>query len=350
MPPELEIRSFVPELFPHLAEFAQPLGLESLRHTEFLNHYYTGQPYSRLWMALEEGRCLAILGTDQLRFEVAGDIRPVTYATNFYSTRRGLGSRLWEAGMAGQTAVAVLGGSKDFHHFLRHRRCQYFGGVHLYRMNARYRTYSGDSGWRRGIKAVLRWRSRRPLRDYASRSFLRRYADITVEPRSGYSEDLLPRAGFGLRWAPDAAYLSWRFNLRLPHLRYRLFAIRRAGQAAGYCILNDGPDGMIVAHADGTDPEQLAAGVLKSIFAAGEEGEPTRPALLASSHPAMQAVYAQNGFWKSDADYRCGIVDMAGPQSWGDPRQWLVSFGMGDNDLRPPMFWSLRGRNRAGGG
>lgn len=338
----LGLVEFDRSLHPQLRAFADAVGLPALRNLAFVEHYYLGQDFSRLFLALEAQRCVGIIGVDRLRFAAAAGKVDMAFATNFYSLAPGVGGMLWLKWMKMGELGLVFGGSEDTHRILRGRNFTYYPGVHLYRLNARFQAYAGEPRWRHALKAGLRPWARRPLSQYASAGFLRRFAGVEIEEREQFTPDLLPPSSpFSLRWAPTLEYLQWRYPLSraASYVRYRLFAIRAAGQSLGYCVLNDGPQAMVVSHADGSDWRELAGGMLKAIFAAGESGEPRRPVTLAASHPGMQAEFCRAGFRLAEANYPFAAGSLRPRAALPDPQGWLVSLGVGDNDLRTHLFW-----------
>src|SRR5207247_7976598 len=113
-----------------------------------------------------------------------------------------------------------------------------------------------------------------------------------------------PRAGgFALRLAPGVAYLDWRYSRALSFVRYRLFRLVR-GEPCGYVVLNEHPGSLVVAQADGPDPETLAAGVLAAVARVAGDGSRQPEVVLASSHARMRRGYEGFGFrpaplWRS---------------------------------------------------
>jgi hypothetical protein len=158
------------------------------------------------------------------------------------------------------------------------------------------------------------------------------------------AEIMIQTSPFTLRFHPPLEYLQWRYNPRLSYVRYRIFQVLRSGQSCGYCVLNDGPNELMVVYADGNDPELLAAGILKAIFLVGEESDKHRKAVLASSHPGMQALFTESGFHRTEENYPFAAGAVRGSRNLGDPNTWLINIGMGDNDLRQNMFWPTQER------
>lgn len=336
----LQIRQFNSELYPELMDFANSVRLPVMLNQHFVQHYYLGQEWSRLFLVIEHTKCIGIIGVELLEFVTPASSLKVAFATNFYSLQPGIGGMLWLKWMKLGDMGLVFGGSQDAHRILTARKFDYYSGINLYRLNAEFEPYNEDSAIKGIVKAGLRPWKRKKLTDYASKSFLKRFADIQVVERHEFSEGHLVHTGlFMLRFHPKIDYLQWRYNLHLPHARYRLFEFLRSGQSCGYCVLNDGPKELMVAYSDGNHPELIAAGILKAIFSVGDDDQKERKAVLASSNLAMQTIFSESGFRLTKKDYPFAVGSLRGAQKLGDPRTWHINLGLGDNDLRPNMFW-----------
>lgn len=338
----LQIRQFNSDLYPMLAEVADAAHVPALLNRAFVDHYYLGQQWNKLFLVVNPSRCLGSIGIDIMQFCLNGELLTMAFATNFYSLQSGVGGMLWLKSIQMAEMGLVFGGSQDTHRIVRARNFDYYSGIHLYRVNARFESYEDDSFVKGMVKAALRPWARKKLSEYASKNFLRRFADIAVVERQDISERMLARnTPFSFRCCPPLDYLQWRYNSRLEHVRYRIFEILRSGQSCGYCVLNDGPTDLIVSYSDGDDPELLAAGILKAIFLVGEGSDRYRKAVLASSHPAMQALFTASGFHLTNENYPFAAGARKAARKLGDPKTWLINFGIGDNDLRPHMFWPV---------
>lgn len=336
----LRIQQFDWNLYPSLVELANAVHLPVLLNRPFLEHYYLGQEWSKLFLAMDDSKCLGIIGVDTFQLATHTSSLKAAFATNFYSLQSGVGGMLWLKWMKLGDIGLVFGGSKDAHRILSARKFDYYPGVNIYRLNAQFEPYKEDSTFKGIVKAVLRPWSRKKLQEYASKDFLLRFADVRVAERRELSEELTVQASpFALRFRPSLEYLQWRYNPRLGYVHYRVFEILHGGVRCGYCMLNDGPKELMVVNADGNDPELLAAGILKAIFTVGEENDENRTAVLASSHPAMQAVFTGSGFHLAEKNYPFAAGSLRGSRELGDPRTWLIHLGIGDNDLRENMFW-----------
>lgn len=213
-------------------------------------------------------------------------------------------------------------------------------GIRSYFLNNPWNVYPGESRWRSAAKLFLRRVGRKRISSFAPRIPSHVFAEISVREEGSYAPDLLPsRSPFLFRFAPTAEYLSWRYNLSLPFIRYRLFRVICRGVTVGYVILSDSPGQIIVAQCDGEDAAALAHGVLLSILEVGREDQEPRAVFLVSCHSEMQRIFQKFGFWeqwRGDLPFafrtRPPQVDLSLGTSG-----WLVNFGWGDNGVRAPF-------------
>jgi hypothetical protein len=337
----LQIRQFDWNLYPALTELANAIQLPFMLNRQFLGHYYLGQDWSKLFLAMDGPKCLGTMGIDILQFTADASLLRVAFASNFYSLQSGIGGMLWLKWIKLGDMGLVFGGSEDTHRIISAFKFDYYPGVNIYRLNAQFEAYKEDSALKGIVKARLRPWKRKKLPDYASKDFVKRFADIQVVERQEFSAEMMaPISPFTLRFQPSLEYLQWRYNPHLTYVHYRLFEIVHSGQSYGYCVLNDGPNELMVAYADGKDPAVLAVGILKAIFLVGEKNGKHRKAVLSSSHPVMQTIFMESGFQLTKENYSFAMGSLRDSQNLGDPKTWLINFGMGDNDLRQNMFWT----------
>jgi hypothetical protein len=328
--------------YPALSVAARQVGASSLLNKDFVDYYYLAQPWSELHLAFDEdGSCAAFIGWERLRFEQNGQEVPIGFATNFFTLKPGMGGFLWLQWMKSCSFGLVFGGSEHTHQIVRKQNFTYYPGMHVYTMNGRYSMYPGEPVWRNTLKRVLRHFVRRQLRSYKTRGFERESASITLEEIRSCNASRIEANCFRFRFAPKEDYLRWRYNSELGFVRYRWFNIFEQTKRVGYCVINDAPVQVIVAHSDGIDPEKLAYGILKAVFRVAENDEKKRTALLVSSHPAMQEIFTRYGF-ELDADRPMAIGSLRAKPNLEDPQHWLINFGLGDNDLRSFTFQSKR--------
>lgn len=335
----MRFEKYTSPMYPVLAAAARKVGVLSLLNRDFVDYYYQGQPWSELHLAIDEDdSCAAFLGFDRLRFEHKGQELFLGMATNFYTLTPGVGGFLWLKWMRTCPNGLVFGGSEYTHQILKKQNFTYYPGINVYAMNARYKSYDSDPMWRKGIKRILRTLTRKPIKKYMSPNLDRQSTSVTV--RETQSRDAMPLKAncFAFRFAPTADYLHWRYNSGLGFVRYRWFDIFADGVRAGYCILNDAPQQIIVSYSDGVDPEKLAYGTLKAVFAAAQDDDSNRAALVVSSHPVMQKIFVSQGFHLDLADRPLALGSSRSRLDLEITQRWLINFGLGDNDLRASTF------------
>lgn len=339
----MRLVEYKPEHFDLVRRAAERMGAQSLRHRPFVDHYYATREGCRLYMALDDdGEISATVGVDQMRFEYESRPLLMGFGTNFHSLQPGSGGYLFMQWIKSCEVGMVFGGTADTHRILTQQKWTYFQGVKTYFLNPRYAVEPGEPAWR----IVAKW----GLRNFARKTDIGRRApeisreaesNVFVQEESDYSENLLPRCSpFTFRFAPTLDYLRWRYDTRLSFVRYRLFCILEAGNPAGYVILNDAPERLIVAQCDANSPTTLAYGVLLSLAEVFREARRPREVLLTACHPQMQALYRRHGFvtrdrW--DRPFALGLrrskIEMS-----PDTSNWLINYDWGDNGLRAPFL------------
>lgn len=319
------------------------MGAPSLCHQPFVDHYYATNDACKLYMALDgDGQIGATIGVDQMRFEYESRPLVLGFGTNFHSLHPGSGGYLFMKWLRDCEVGLAFGGTADTHRILNQQNWTYFQGVNTYFLNLGYAEEPGEPVWRIAAKWMLRNFTRKV--DVGKRTTeIAREAEgkISVHEESDYSEDLLPvRSPFTFRFAPPLGYLRWRYDTRLSFVRYRLFRILEAGSTAGYVILNDAPERLLVAQCDGNGPRTLAYGVLLSLAEVFREAQRPREVLLTASHRDMQAVYLRHGFVTRDSwnrPFALGLqrskIDIT-----PDTSTWLINYDWGDNGLRAPFL------------
>lgn len=342
--PQFQILPYAPDLFDtHFTANELRSRRLNLLHRPFTDYYYGSSRHCRLYLALDADGCLAgTQGIELMPFVDGNAARVFGFGSNFHAFKPGAGAYLFLHTLRHCDAGLVFGGSGDFHRMTRRARWRYYEGTRTYHLNHRF-----DRDQRSG--PVKRWVGR-ALTVWSQRNNLARLNDrlpsalagksVCVEEQSDFVPSLLEfESAFPFRFAPDLAYLSWRYHLRLPFVRYRLFALEREGRPAGYVILQDESTRIIVAAADASDPLSLACGIVKSLGQASNANADFREVVMVSAHPAMQDIFAAAGFQNRprwDRPFALGRFgsgfDVASPVS-----QWLVNYGWGDNGLRAPF-------------
>lgn len=337
----MKLIEYSPDQFgPMSAAVARKDPSSSLLHRPFVDYYYATRGWCKLYLfCLDDGSVGGTVGVDLLRFEGAGRETTVGFGSNFYSMQPGAGGYLFLQWLRSCRLGLVFGGSEDVHKILRQQKWTYYGGVMTYLLNRAYPPHPGDAAWRTALKWGLQ-RLRPRLAAYAARLPSEVARNTAVREESSYQEDLLPgRSPFTFRFAPPVDYLAWRYDTRLSFVRYRLFRVLRGGATAGYVVLNDLPDRLLVAHCDGDDPATLAHGVFLSVLEAAREDRVAREAVLTCCHPGMQDVYRRLGFKQSrnERPFVLGSARHRGELPPPDTAGWLINFDIGDNGMRAPF-------------
>jgi len=332
----MQIIEYTPRHAELLRAATSQLASRNLRNRDFVNHYYASSPWCRLYLLVSHDDVAGVVGVERMPFR--RDSRQITvgFGTNYYSLKPGAGGFLFLHWMKSCDLGISFGGSPDAHHVIRSQKWPYFEGIGVYLLNNPFQSYPGQPLWKRAAKWVARQSTRRRIathfRDIPARVLER----FSVREEIEYTEDLLPKSSpFDLRFTPSAAYLSWRYATRLPFVRYRLFRILDGNTTAGYVILNDTPDRVVVAQCDGEDPEAIAWGVVLSVLKIAREDRAPRTVMLTCCHPAMQEVYKSVGF-KKDSTHPFALGSLRpgiAPPADAATSNWLVNFDWGDNGL-----------------
>lgn len=337
----MHVEPYRPELFDELARAAR--GFEqgnSLVHRPFVDAYYTAQPWCQLFLARDsEGVVLATQGVEMMPFTIDGRHEVLGFGSNFYSSRPGIGALLFLRCLESCPTAIVFGGSESSHAIMRRRGWRYFEGPRTYVLNHSYDVATGEPSWRRLAKWGMRLAFRRRLATFVRRVPTAVQRRLWVREEEDYSSDMLPSTSrFRLRFTPTVEYLRWRYNLHLDMIRYRLFRILAQDRTVGYVVLSDAPDQLVIAHADGEDPTDLAYGMILSVLGAAEGDSLPRSVLAVTANPAMQRVLELVGFRASRQKRPLAMGGQgAALANIPDPADWLVSFGWGDNGLRMPF-------------
>jgi hypothetical protein len=338
----MPIVEYTPKLFWDVSAMAAQIpGPLNLAHRPFVDYYYATGEWSKLYLCYsDEGKIIGTLGRELAPFEYDSQGLTLRIASNWYSLR-GVGLQLsrYSALSNPDSTGLLFTGSESSLAVLRQLNWIFVPGIRGYSLNRPYRIYPGESRWRSAAKSVLRGVTRRRVASFAARIPSWVFAEIRVLEESSYGHDLLPaRSPFLFRFAPSAEYLSWRYNLSLPFIRYRLFRVSAGGATVGYVILSDSPERIVVAQCDGEDAAALAYGVLLSILEVGREDQEPRSVYLACCHSEMKKIFQQFGFREDGGDLPFAFrnppphVDL----SLGTSR-WLVNFDWGDNGMRQPF-------------
>ena len=339
---QMQVVKYTPEHFDALCQFVGRVGLNlSLAHAPFVEHYYVKQDWCRLYLAVgSDGTILATYGLEIAQFEYNNTVMAMGLSSNFYSTRPGAGLFLFGCANDVCPVRLIFGGTTDTHKMFRDLKWKYYAGMKIYVLNRSYKAYPGDNWFRVAAKSMAQRVARSKLSRFASRLPSDVCEQVSVREERAFTEDLLPdRSPFAFRFAPSVEYLNWRYNTALSFVRYRVFRILNNGQTAGYVVINEMPDKILVAHCDGTDAQVLAYGVLRSILEVGREDRVPRSVLLATCHQTMRQIYVQFGFRAEPEDRPFYIGTVNGNVAMdGDTSKWLINYDWGDNGLRLPFL------------
>ena len=338
----MRLIEYTPGYFDDLRRAAERMeGVLSLRHRPFVDYYYATRDWCKLYMVLDgDHRVLGTIGVDKMRFVCGSNELTLAFGSNYHSLRPGVGGYLFMKWVKSCDGGIVFGGSADTHSILRSHPGTFFTGVKTYYLNRPYRSGGHESWLRAGAKWLLERSLHRSISKHGSRIQRDIPEEMSVREEYDYSEDLPPRSSpFYFRFAPRLDYLRWRYNTGVSFVRYRLFRIVVRGSTAGYVIINDSPERLIVAHCDGEDASTLAYGVLLSLMEAGSEEERPRPVLLTSCHPEMQRIYESVGFKAESEDRPLAIAALPKSIDLADETAtWLINYDWGDNGLRAPFL------------
>jgi hypothetical protein len=273
--------------------------------------------------------------------------------TNFAAFERAAGGLLFMQLIKSSDLGMMFGGSHDSHRIARGLHWTYFSSVRRFHLNRGYEFPLGEVWWKRLARTALRLRPPVNVAETARRVLCGgSLPSVEVAEESRFTEDLLPqRPPFSLRFNPGVEYLNWRYHTELPFVRYRLFRILASGKTAGYVVINQRPQRMVVAQCDGEDPLLLTAGIFAAMMAmfwanrSPAKGLPAKrfrgEVFLTSAHRVMQQAFRQAGFREDREAHPFFLGRTTGktnvPQDTGD---WLINFDWGDNGLRAPFLGS----------
>jgi hypothetical protein len=337
----VRLSEYSPDDFDALCEAAAQLRVPSLRHRPFVDYYYSDNPWSKLYFLTGgDGSIAGVMGVDQMRFAAGERFLTLGFASNFHAAQPGAGGYLYLHWMKTSPCGLVFGGSEHTHKILRQQRWTYIPGLKFLTLNRPFFIAPEEPMWRRLAKRLLTNLRQTPMNHLTRRIPAGIAGRLSVHEEQTFSEDMLPRTSpFDFRFAPTLDYLNWRYRTGLSFVRYRIFRLCVEGRTAGYVVLNETPNRVLVAQCDGESPADLSHGVLLCLVAATEKDRKIREIVLTSSHPDMQRIYQSFGFRVSGPDRpfvvgsRRGSVDLP-----ADPSSWLVNYDWGDNGLRAPFL------------
>jgi hypothetical protein len=339
----MAIVQYIPELFEDLQEMVARVPANmNLAHRPFVDYYYASRSWCKLYLFLSDsGRVLGTLGRELLRFEHLSREITIRIGSNWYSLQPGVGGQLTRfSAQANPNSFGMMFmASRKALRVLRHYGWVPIRGVRRFFLNGPCSLYPGKSWWKRRANSIIRQLAGKRISSFAPRIPHDIVAGITVCEERSYSQDLLPRRSpFSFHFAPTIEYLSWRYNLSLSFVHYRLFRILAGGTTIGYVIINESPEKMIVAQCDGDEATSLAYGILASVLQVGGNDRSPRTVFLGCCHPDMRRVFEQFGF-RPGAELPFAFRTLP-PQL--DPcagtSKWLINYDWADNGLQAPFL------------
>jgi len=339
---KLEIVKYTPAMFDRILEQVAKLNSGyPLRHRGFVDAYYASSEFCQLNVALDEqGEVTGLQGVEWMPLVDQGKKLKLGVGSNFYAFRPGAGAYLLMNWLRSCDAGLVFGGSRDMNNMITKGGWRYFTGVKDMLVNRRISHGPKDGALKRLVKKFVKHAPFRQALTSLANRLPRSVRGVSAAEVDCISDDLLDfKSAFGFRLVPDREYLTWRYGPQVPYLRYRTFRVAHDGRHVGYAVLSDKVEQVTVAHADGSEPVALAAGIVKAISAIAGGRRDFREVVLTSAHPAMQQVFESVGFVNKPKWHRPfalgalkGGFDVATPVS-----DWMVNDGWGDRALRPPF-------------
>lgn len=346
----MPIVAYTVQHYQQLHDFVHNLGENANLHCkEFVNYYYTSNPYCSLYLYLsEDNKLIGTIGVEKMRCEYQGKTLEIGFGSNWFSKKKGVGGILYLSWTRKSPISISYGGTEDAHAIFKNTGWKYYPGMKNYiftslpsylkqenypRPLARFASRIMGFGTSKSAVNIFEKRVRELCREYG------RY--ITVQTEKSFQKDFLPSSSpFSFRYAPTLEELNWRYNINLEFVHYSLFRIVEFGDTLGYVILNSGPRHLLLSHCDGPDAIGLALGVIGAFSQAAGKDQFKKSFRLISCHPEMQTVFERFGF--SEEGERSFALFARKPSQHlpEKPKRWLVNYDWGDNGLRPVFFHS----------
>jgi hypothetical protein len=316
--------------------------MHGLRYPDFVDHYYAASDHCHLYLMQDDsGRPLGCVGIERMPFETPSGRVTVGFGSNYHAFESGAGGILFLHWVRQCGLGLNFGGSPDAHRIIDHQKWTRYAGIETLHLNAAYAQSPGDAIWKRTAKALL---AAAPLRTNIERraaavlSEVRRRVEVIPESRA--TPDLISlNSPFDVRFAPNADYLNWRYATDLSYAKYHLLRIVADGESAGYVILNEQPNRVLIAHCDATSPEILANGIVATLGTVCSGRLNGTGVVATTSHPVLKQTLLDFGF-KPRRQSRGLAIGGLGRQSPfpEDTSNWLISEDWGDNGLRAPFL------------
>jgi hypothetical protein len=326
---------YEPRFFEVLQSNATVPADSLLRQRSIVDWYYTTSEYSSLTMVVDgRDQCLACLGSEVVPLQAGECRQKIGCLSGFYAFHPGYGFYGFAAALRGCHAGLMQGGTEPALRFAR-RLKWHFGEIPAYWLNVRYKA-TKKQGFRNAAKKVLnRFAPRTPLKSLAA-SLEGRFREIRITEQDRYAADLLDfQSTFPFRFLPSLSHLTWRYPMNRSFVRYRWYKAFTGKGYLGYVILEDRPDRLIVAQADGTEPALLAAAIIKTFSAAATDQSDARETALLCANPVMQHVFESVGFRRVERrNRRFALGTMKGPMKVSVPQsEWLMNYDLADRGL-----------------
>jgi hypothetical protein len=340
----MKIVQYHPQLFGDLRKtMAKKNPASSLNHENFVNYYYANNDWCKLYLIMDNQELLGTIGVDSMLFKKGLEEISFGMASNFNSFKSGIGGLLFLKWMKSCGYGIIFGGSEETHRIIRAHGWSYFEGVRVYLLNKTYQDSSREIFWRIAAKKILFRLRQKKISRYFNKIPKACIDNLVVTEEDVFSENLIPRMSpFSFRFSPRIDYLDWRYNTKLPFVRYRIFRILRNARTSGYVVINDGPKRILIAQCDGDNPKTLAYGALLSLIEVSRKDEKPREVLLTSSHREMQKIFQLFGF-RAERSRRFFAIGTSRSAFKIEPdtSDWLVNFDWTDNGLRRPFLDEL---------
>ncbi len=310
-----------------------------LSYPDFVDYYYCDAPSCRLNLLVDEtDQILGVLGHEVVPFDVPGRRIKLGFGSNFRAFQPGAGGILFLNWLKQCQYGLIFGGSPDTHRLLDPKRWTTYPGVRQFELNSPYAENPSDVWWRSAAKNLLLWSPTRQRVDQLATTHSDRA--ITVVEEASFTPDLLPKTSpFAFRLAADCDWLNWRYNTQIDFVRYRLFRILRGADTAGYVVLNEQRQRVLVAHADADDSLTLVRGITTAIAVSSSGSRRRQGVIVTAADDTLRQVLEQIGFKERPNARPFVIGSLLRKPDWPeDTSHWLVNFDWCDNGLRPPFL------------
>jgi hypothetical protein len=316
--------------------------VHGLRYADFVDHYYAASTNCRLYLMRDDAdRCIGCVGVEKMPFDTPSGRVTVGFGSNYHAFESGAGGILFLHWVRQCGLGLNFGGSPDAHKIIDHQKWTRYAGIETLHLNAAYAQSPGDAFWKRTAKTLLAaspLRTNIELRAAAVLSEAR--SRIEVIPESQATPDLLDfESPFDVRFAPDADYLNWRYATNLSFAKYHLLRIVADGTTAGYVVLNEQPNRVLIAHCDAASPEILAHGIIASLGTVCSGRLSGTGVVATTSHPVVKQTLLNFGFKPRRHSRGLAIGGLGKqPPFPEDTSNWLINEDWGDNGLRAPFL------------